>query len=130
MKKMNLPDNYQTVMPYLIVRNAAGLKRFLEEVFGGQELRTVYREGETDIMHAEVMIGDSTIMFAESSPEWEPSTAGLYINVPDADATYRKAISEGASSIMEPVDQHYGRTSGVTDPYGNVWWITTPSQES
>lgn len=126
MKKLTLPDNYQTVMPYLIVNNAMGLKQFMESVFEGKELRIVAREGEEGIMHGEVMIGDSTIMFAEASAQWPAVTAGLYINVADADATYAKALSKGATSIMEPVDQPYGRTSGVNDPFGNVWWITTP----
>lgn len=126
MKKLTLPDNYQTVMPYLIVENAAGLKQFMQEVFEGSELQTVMREGESVIMHGEVQIGGSTIMFAESTPQWPAVTAGLYINVADADATYQKALSKGATSIMAPVDQPYGRTSGVNDPFGNVWWITTP----
>ena len=126
MKKLSLPDNYQTVMPYLIVDNALGLKQFMEAVFEGKELRIVPREGGEGIMHGEVMIGDSTIMFAEASAQWPAVTAGLYINVADADATYAKALSNGATTIMEPVDQSYGRTSGVNDPFGNVWWITTP----
>ena len=126
MEKLILPDHYQTVMPYLIVQHAGGLKQFMLDVFGGRELRTVHREGETGIMHAEVQIGDSTIMFGDASDQWPPVTAGLYINVADADATYALALSKGAESIMAPVDQPYGRSGGVQDPYGNVWWITTP----
>jgi len=126
MKKLSLPDNYQTVMPYLIVNNAPGLKEFMEAVFEGTVLQIVPKPGEEGIMHGEIMIGDSTIMFAEASAQWPPVTAGLYINVADADATYAKALAKGATTIMEPVDQSYGRTSGVNDPFGNVWWITTP----
>lgn len=126
MKNLVLPENYQTVMPYLIVRRAADLRRFLLEVFDGRELQTVMREGGDAIMHGEVQVGGSTIMFAEATDQWPPITAGLYINVADADAAYALALSKGATSIMAPVDQPYGRSGGVTDPFGNVWWITTP----
>ncbi|MDF2188810.1 VOC family protein [Paraflavitalea sp. CAU 1676] len=126
MKEFKLPENYQTVMPYLIVRDASGLKQFMIDVFGGRELKTHLRDGEPGIMHAEVQIGDSTIMFGDCSEQWPPITAGLYINVADADATYALALSKGAKSIMAPVDQPYGRSGGIHDPFGNVWWITSP----
>ena len=37
---------------------------------------------------------------------------------------YKKALAAGASSMMEPNDRGYGRTCGITDPFGNVWWLT------
>jgi PhnB protein len=126
MKKLTLPENYQTVMPYLIVADAAGLSQFMKTVFEAVELQTVMRPGEDKIMHGEVKIGDSTIMFAECTEQWKSSTAGLYINVADADAAYTKALQQGATSLMPPADQPYGRSSGVKDPFGNTWWITTP----
>jgi PhnB protein len=126
MKKFTLPENYQTVMPYFIVDDAAGFNGFMKAVFEARELQIVKREGEDIIMHGEVSIGGSTIMFANSTPQWPAKTGSLYINVADADATYQKALSQGATSIMEPADQPYGRSGGVNDPFGNVWWITTP----
>ena len=39
--------------------------------------------------------------------------------------TYHKALEMGASYIMEPADMEYGRSCGVKDPFGNVWWITS-----
>jgi PhnB protein len=49
----------------------------------------------------------------------------MFVIVPDADRTYEKALANGATTIMPPADQEYGRSGGVTDPYGNVWWITS-----
>ena len=126
MKKLTLPANYQTVMPYLIVDDAAAFKQFMEMVFEAEELQTIMRPGENRIMHGEVSIGGSTIMFAECTEQWKSSTGGLYVNVEDADATYAKALQKGATSLMEPVNQPYGRSGGVKDPFGNTWWITTP----
>ena len=48
----------------------------------------------------------------------------LYVN--DADATYRRALQAGATSLTEPATQFYGdRSAGVQDPTGNFWWIAT-----
>jgi uncharacterized glyoxalase superfamily protein PhnB len=56
--------------------------------------------------------------------------AMLYFYVADCDATYRRAISAGARSIMEPRDQYYGdRSAAVDDPAGNQWWIATHKED-
>lgn len=120
----NIPSTHNQVMPYLIVRNAAGFSAFLQEVFGGKESHRGMRDTQT-IMHAEVTIGNSTIMFADATQQFEERTAGLFIYVPDADASYQKALAAGATTIMEPADQSYGRSCGITDPFGVTWWITS-----
>ena len=59
-------------------------------------------------------------------PEWPAQSASFYLYVADCDATYKKAIAAGATSIMEPADQFYGdRHGGVKDASGNSWWIAT-----
>ncbi|RYE24130.1 MAG: VOC family protein [Sphingobacteriales bacterium] len=123
MEQLNLPEGYQTVMPYLIIPNAAGFLQFTKDVFGATEKMKRMRDEHT-LMHGEVQIGGCTIMFAESTTEYPTQPAGLFICVADADATYQKALDAGATSIMPPADQDYGRSSGVKDPHGNTWWIT------
>ena len=78
------------------------------------------------LQHGEIKIGGSTIMFSNSRDEWKPATANMFVYVDDADAVFAKAIANGAETIMEPADQEYGRSGGVNDPFGNVWWITSP----
>jgi uncharacterized glyoxalase superfamily protein PhnB len=126
-KNTIIPEGYQTVMPYLIVQDATGLLDFMTEVFGAKEKLKEMREGTSVIKHAEVTIGDSTIMFAEATRQWSNSPAGMFIYVNDADAVYKKAIQHGAESIREPALQPYGKSGGVKDPYGNTWWITSQS---
>lgn len=119
------PDYYRTVMPYLIVEDAAAFLEFTKTVFGAEEkMNTRDKEG---IRHAEITIGDSTIMLGQSGGPWEPQPAGLYINVDSADETYQKALNAGATTIMELSNENYGRTCGVLDPSGNTWWITSAS---
>jgi PhnB protein len=54
------------------------------------------------------------------------SAARLYVYVPDADATYRRAIAAGATSLEAPLDTPYGdRRAMVRDRWGGVWQIAT-----
>ncbi len=119
-----IPPNYQTVMPYLIINEASNFIGFMKEVFGAVETHKTMRDPNT-IMHGEIMIGGSTIMFADTTDKIDPSNAGLFIYVDDADVCYTKAIANGARSINELSDQPYGRTGGILDPFGNTWWITS-----
>jgi PhnB protein len=116
-------------MPYLIVKDAARFLDFTKNVFGAEEKMKVMRD-ENIIMHAEIRIGDSVIMFADATSQFDPRPAALFVYVEDADQTYNKAIAEGATSLTPMSDQEYGRSGGVLDPFGNAWWPTTPPNRS
>jgi uncharacterized glyoxalase superfamily protein PhnB len=82
------------------------------------------------IMHAEMKIGDSRVMFGEANDKWPATTSSLYVYVPDADAAFKQAIQAGGKSTVEPMDQFYGDRSGcVTDPSGNTWWVATHKED-
>lgn len=123
-KDPGIPANYQTIMPYLIVKGAEKFIDFTKQVFDATETYKAMRD-ENTIMHAEIMIGESTIMFADATDNYEPRTAGLFIYVDNADDRYQKAVEAGAAIIAPPSDQPYGRSGGVIDPFGNTWWITS-----
>lgn len=121
-----IPEGYQTVMPYLILNGAQQFIEFTEKVFNAVENKSNrHMRDETIIMHSEVSIGDSTIMFADSTGRFPPRTTGLFVYVDNADDTYKKAIDNGAKVITELSDQSYGRSGGVEDSFGNTWWITS-----
>lgn len=122
--KMEIPKGHQTVMPYLMMENAKDFIGFIKNVFGAEMMHENYNEDGT-AGHCEASIGGSTIMFSNSRGEWKPATGNMFVYVEDADKTYQTAVFEGAVKIMEPADQDYGRSCGVTDPFGNVWWITS-----
>lgn len=120
-----IPEGYHTVTPYLIVEDAEGVISFLREAFGAEEL---YRMSAPDggVMHAEVQLGDSRLMLGGASEQWPAMPAVIYLYVEDVDASYRRAIAAGATSVMEPADQFYGdRHGAVKDLAGNQWWIAT-----
>jgi PhnB protein len=120
---MKIPEGHQAVMPYLMMEDAAGFIDFIKKVFNAEMTHESMRDGI--IGHCEAQIGGSTIMFSNSRGEWKPATANMFLYVLNADETYRKAIEAGAVSVMEVADQDYGRSGGVSDPFGNVWWITS-----
>ena len=125
-KNPKIRDGYQTVMPYLILKDAQQFIDFTERVFDAQENKSNrHMRGENIIMHSEIMIGDSTIMFADSTEQFQPRTTGLFVYVDNADEIYEKAIDNGAKVVTELSDQPYGRSGGVEDPFGNTWWITS-----
>lgn len=111
-------------MPYLIIGGVDAFIQFAKQVFGAKETFRRMRD-EQVVMHAEVQIGASTVMMADSTNDWPTHPGSLFIYVEDADATYQKALEAGAESVMEMSTEDYGRTGGFRDPQGNVWWITT-----
>lgn len=126
---MDLPEHHQHVIPYLIVADPDALHRFMVDVLGGRET-AMHRTAEGALMHGEVVIGGSTVMFSPSTPQWPVQVAGLFVYVPDADAAYARALAGGATSVLPMRDEPYGRTGGVVDTNGVTWWITTPPHPS
>jgi PhnB protein len=122
-----IAKNYHTVTPYLVVHDVARLLDFLTEAFDASE-RMRFPRPDGSIMHAEVTIGDSIIMMGEPTGDVPATPGAMFLRVPDADASYQRALDAGATSITEPKDQlHAGeRYGGVKDPCGNLWWPATP----
>lgn len=121
---MKIPANHQAMMPYLILNDAFGFKQFVENVFSAKTL-VENKNPDGTAGHCEIQIEGSTIMFSSSTAQWPQRTADFFIYVEDADQTFRMAKDQGASVIMELTDLPYGRSGGVKDPGGNIWWVTS-----
>jgi uncharacterized glyoxalase superfamily protein PhnB len=94
-----VPDGYHTVTPYLVVRDAAGLSEFLQQVFDAWEIERM-QAADGSITHAEVRIGDLVIMMGEVNENNSPMLAMLYLCLEDTDA-YQRALSPGARRCKE-----------------------------
>jgi PhnB protein len=132
-----IPDGYHAVTPYLIINGAAGALEFYKRAFGAVESVRMDAPGGK-IGHAEIKIGDSTVMMADEFPQMNargPQAYGgtpvsLLVYVQDADATFRRAIAAGGKELRPLKDQFYGDRSGsVTDPFGYVWTIATHTED-
>jgi len=106
---------------------------FYGKAFGAVELFRMAMPGG-GIAHAEIKIGDSTIMMSDENPQWgnkSPKTlggasGGFAIYLEDVDAAFAKAVAAGATVMRPVMDQFYGDRSGtVIDPFGHTWTLST-----
>ena len=125
MSSSHKPTNYSTVSPYLIVDGASDTIAFLVGVFGAVELRR-FPDAAGKLMHAEVRIDDTVLMVADGGAGWPPMPSHVHVYVSDVDATYKRAIEAGATSVQEPVKKDDDdKRGGVKDAGGTTWWIAT-----
>ena len=132
-----IPEGYNTVTPYLVIKGAAQAIEYYKKVFGAT---VVVRMDGPDgrVMHSELQIGSSRIMLADENQSMGATSAttignspvSLYLYLPDVDKVVDKAVAEGAK-ILKPVqDQFYGDRSGfLQDPFGHFWGIATHIEE-
>ena len=71
-----IPEGYHVVTPYLVLEGVAKVIDFLKQAFDAQETFRIPTPDGT-VMHAEVKIGDSTIMMGEASEQHKPMPAFL-----------------------------------------------------
>lgn len=121
----DLPPGYGTVNPFVAVRGAEGWIRFVADVLGGRETRAAHTlDADGLLIHAEVRIGDSTIMLCDAKPHWAPTPALLQVYVGDVDAVVDRARAAGAEIITEPTAFHGGqRLARLRDPWSTLWWL-------
>ena len=127
------PDGYNTVMPYLVVQDAAKAIDFYKKVLGATEIMRMPGPGGR-IMHAELRIGDTVIMMADEMPAMNAlspksvggTPVGLMVYVKNVDEVFKSAIAAGAMTEREVTDQFYGDRNGTfVDPFGHKWTVGT-----
>jgi len=128
-----IPDGFHAITPYLSVKDAIAAIRFYQQVFGAKEIGRISMP-DGSVGHAELRVGDSTIMLAEEMPAWgnkSPATlggspVGIALYVVDVDAVFQRALNAGSVVVEQVKDQFYGDRSGtLTDPFGHKWHILT-----
>jgi PhnB protein len=132
-----LPEGMQTVSTYLTVKGAAGAIEFYRAAFGAEELFRLAEPGGK-VGHAELRIGNSTVMLSDEYPDFgalSPATVGgspvkLHLYVEDVDAVVASAVAAGATLVRPVKDQFYGDRAGmIADPYGHSWHVATPKEQ-
>ncbi|HEX4604942.1 MAG TPA: VOC family protein [Candidatus Angelobacter sp.] len=133
-----IPEGFHSVMPGLVVRDAAKAIEFYKKALGAQELsRLPGPDGK--IMHAELKIGDSVIFISDEMPNpgniKSPQTLGgctgnLNIYVPNVDDLFKQAIAAGGKESMAVADQFWGdRYGSFIDPFGYSWGVATHKED-
>jgi PhnB protein len=120
-----IPKDLHNVNIYMHPLRAEPVINFVKRAFGAEEIAK-HASPDGVVHHAEVRLGDAVLEMGEAHGPYQRMESMFYLYVPDADAVYRTALAAGAKSIQEPKDQPYGdRNAGVTDPFGNTWYIAT-----
>lgn len=127
-----IPEKYHRVTPYIVVKNAAEAIQYYKNIFGAVENMRIERP-DGKVGHAEIKIGDSTIMLCDECPEMggyapksDQGSFSLCLYVEDVDTTIKHAVDAGASVKMPVQNQFYGDRSGsIVDPFGHIWHIAT-----
>lgn len=120
-----IPDGYTTVTPWIISPDTGALIDYLTAAFDASEIARVVGD-DGAIGHAEVRIGDAIVMMFDSPKDWPATPAFLRLYVPDADATFQRAVAAGGTPVTEVTHLAFGdRIGRVRDPFGNLWWIMT-----
>jgi PhnB protein len=119
------PGGLLAVQPYLHLHAADKMIPFLQDAFGAEALG-VAKSPEGVVLHATIKIGNATLEIDEAHGDFQPMPCHLHLYVPDADATYARALRAGAISEEAPTTKDYGdRSAGVKDPWGNSWFLAT-----
>ena len=128
-----IPDGYPRVIPYLSVDGASAAIDFYTTVLGAKErMRMPGPDGK--LGHAELEIGDSVIMLADTFPGMgnpSPKSLGgtpvsVMVYVDDVDSVFGRAIAAGATAESPVENQFYGDRSGqFVDPFGHKWFVAT-----
>ena len=136
--KSPVPEGQHTLSAHITVKGAPQAIDFYRKAFGAIELHRMPGP-DGAIMHAALRIGDSMLFLNDEMPMPDggksPTSIGgtavtLNLYVPDADQTYKQALSAGAKETMPIADQFWGDRYGIiTDPFGHKWAIATRKED-
>ena len=132
-----IPPGFHSLTIHLMVKGAAAYIDFLKRAFSATEIRRSPAPGGK-LMHAEMQIGDSRLMFADDFCEemhLPPLAEGrmpylINLYVPDSDAAWKQAVDAGCQVVFPIADQFWGDRYGqVMDPFGVTWAISTHKED-
>src|SRR5687767_14538607 len=98
------PENYNSVSPYFIVKDARRFSELMQQVFHARDLRQYINEDGT-VMHMELQIDDSVIMFGEASEQFPSNKLLIHVYLPNVDEVFNRAIGLGCRSVEAPKER-------------------------
>ena len=133
-------DHVQTftpspVTPHLVCDGAAAAIDFYVAALGAvEQSRMPGPDGK--LMHGCITINGGSVFLMDQNPDFGARGPGLldgtpvsmHLVVPDADASFDRAVAAGATPVMPVETMFWGDRYGVIqDPYGHQWAFATPS---
>jgi len=129
-----IPDGFNSVSVYLTVKDPNGAVEFYRKAFGAEPGVMMKIPGSDAVLHAEVCIGNSTVMLTAENPQWDARSAetlggspvSLHLYVDDVDKSFQRAVDAGCEVAAPLMDAFWGDRYGkVKDPFGIQWGIAT-----
>ncbi|MBO0703466.1 MAG: VOC family protein [Candidatus Dormibacteraeota bacterium] len=133
-----VPEGFHTVTANITVDGAAAAIEYYQRAFGAVEMQRSAAPDGKKIWHAEIRIGDTTLMLNDPFPEMGGAPAkpdgghpfGFWLYVPDVDAVHAAAVAAGGRATSSVETQFWGdRTGSLTDPFGFSWTVATRVEE-
>lgn len=129
-----VPDHLHTVTPRLVLKDATAAIRFYEAAFGAEVREEPFLGPNGEVVHAEVVIGDSVVYLTDEGDGAygvAPGSAGgqvtsiMGLTVTDVDSWWDRALAAGCEVVYPLADQFYGERGGrVRDPFGHQWMLS------
>lgn len=133
--KSPIPAGFHTVTPVLCLDDARAAIDWYKKALGAEEVSS-HLGPDGKVMHGEIRIGGSPIMFHDAMMGFKGpkalggSPAGLWLYVEDSDTLFNRAVEAGGQVMMPFGDQFWGdRCGGFTDPFGYTWTIATRKED-
>ena len=132
-----IPEGSHSVTAYVIVDGARKAIDYYKKAFNATELH-VMSGPNNSVMHAAIKIGDSVVYLTDSNEQWGAKSAkklggspiSLHLYVTNVDATFKQAISAGATEKAPVTDMFWGDRYGkLVDPFGIEWGIATHTKD-
>ena len=126
----HIPRGLPAVIPQLVVKDARALIEFAVSALGAQHGHVMPGPDGKGVMHGMFTIGGAPIFVSDAGGFATPTSANLFVYVPDVDATFARATSAGAKALAPVADMFWGdRYAKVADPFGHEWGLATHKED-
>ena len=121
------PATKGTLVPYLMLRDAAAASAFYQRAFGAEEIARIPAADGVKLIHVHLYINGHSLMLNDPMPESgypfvEPAGYTLTLIVDDIDAWFKRAVEAGATVTMPVETMFWGDRYGqVIDSFGVRW---------
>lgn len=123
--------NSPGVVAYLLSPDCEQHIEFIKNVFDGKVTSLHHTDDQKKVMHCSMNVNGGELCLADQlctgeSKEWpkkgEPCGFMCHLDLSDPDATWKKAMENGATQVMELKKQFWGDYYGIfKDPLGYGW---------
>ncbi len=124
--KSHIPEGLPAVIPQLVVKDALALVEFAKAAFGAELGHFMPGPDGKGVMHGMFNIGGAPVFISDQAGFAQPTSANLFVYVPDVDGSVARAVAAGAKVLAPVADMFWGdRWAMIADPWGTVWQVAT-----